>query len=195
MSCSGDQQDRPVGYDARVFEAIVAAFDADAGHYGFASRVAIPMSARYGDNVGALSPHVRIGGPTLIEHSETVEPSSGTAASKPLRFPVQWVNRPDLTFRGYAGTLASGRLRPGDPIVVARSGQEARIERTSRATATLPRRWPRMRWTLTLDREIDVSRGDILGVPPDARPEVSDQVAAHLIWMAEAPCCRAAPIS
>ncbi len=176
-----------VGYDAGVFDAIVAAFDADAGHYGFASRVAIPMSARYGDNVGALSPHMPwYRGPTLIEHLETVEPSSGTAASKPLRFPVQWVNRPDLTFRGYAGTLASGRVRPGDEVVVARSGQAARIERIVTGDGDLAEALAEDAVTLTLDREIDVSRGDIL-VAGDARPEVSDQVAAHLIWMAEAP--------
>ncbi len=176
-----------VGYDAGVFDAIVAEFDADAGHYGFASRVAIPMSARYGDNVGALSPHMPwYRGPTLIEHLETVEPSSGTAAAKPLRFPVQWVNRPDLTFRGYAGTLASGRVRPGDEVVVARSGQAARIERIVTGDGDLAEALAEDAVTLTLDREIDVSRGDIL-VAPDARPEVSDQVAAHLIWMAEAP--------
>ncbi len=176
-----------VGYDAGIFDAIVAEFDADAGHYGFASRVAIPLSARYGDNVSARSPHMPwYRGPTLIEHLETVELASGTAATKPLRFPVQWVNRPDLSFRGYAGTLASGRVRPGDDVVVARSGQAARVERIVTGDGDLAEAVAEDAVTLTLDREIDLSRGDIL-VPPDARPEVSDQFAAHLIWMAEAP--------
>ena len=175
-----------VGYDAGIFEAIVAEFDADAAHYGFASRVAIPLSARYGDNVSTRSPHMPwYRGPTLIEHLETVELASGTAATKPLRFPVQWVNRPDLSFRGYAGTLASGRVRPGDEVVVARSGQLARIERIVTGDGDRNEAVAEDAVTLTLDREIDVSRGDIL-VAPGARPEVSDQVAAHLIWMAEA---------
>ena len=176
-----------VGYDAAIFDAIVSEFDADAGHYGFASRVAIPLSARYGDNVSAPSAHMPwYRGPTLIEHLETVELASGTAATKPLRFPVQWVNRPDLSFRGYAGTLASGRIRPGDDVVVARSGQAARVERIVTGDGDRAEAVAEDAVTLTLDREIDLSRGDIL-VSPDARPEVSDQFAAHLIWMAEAP--------
>ncbi|HWJ74762.1 MAG TPA: sulfate adenylyltransferase subunit CysN [Kaistia sp.] len=176
-----------VGYDRSVFDSIVAAFDADAGHYGFATRVAIPISARYGDNVSRHSEHMPwYRGPTLIEHLESVELSSGAAATRPLRFPVQWVNRPDLTFRGYAGTLAAGTVRPGDEVVVARSGQVARVERIVTHDGDLAEASAEDAVTLTLDREIDLSRGDIL-VPPGARPDVSDQFAAHLIWMAEEP--------
>jgi bifunctional enzyme CysN/CysC len=174
-----------VDYDRAVYDAIVAAFDADADHYGFATRVAIPLSARRGDNVSTLSPNTDwYRGPTLIEHLENVELEPGT--DRPFRFPVQWVNRPDLTFRGYAGTIASGTVRPGDELVVARSGQLARIERIVTYDGDLASAGTNDAVTLTLDREIDVSRGDVL-VAAEARPEVSDQLAAHLIWMAEEP--------
>jgi len=174
-----------VGFDRGVYDAIVAAFDADAAHYGFASRVAIPLSARHGDNVSVLSPNTDwYRGPTLIEHLENVELEPGI--DRPFRFPVQWVNRPDLTFRGYAGTIASGTVRPGDELVVARSGQVAKIERIVTHDGDLGVAGTDEAVTLTLDREIDVSRGDVL-VAAEARPEVSDQLAAHLIWMAEEP--------
>ncbi|BCP51631.1 adenylyl-sulfate kinase [Kaistia sp. 32K] len=174
-----------VGYDQAVFERIVAEFDADADHYGFASRVAIPLSARFGDNVTAPSPSMGwYRGPTLLEHLETLELTP--SAERPFRFPVQWVNRPDLSFRGYSGTVASGEVRPGDAVVVARTGQPAKIERIVTYDGDQPVAATDDAVTLTLDREIDVSRGDIL-VPAEARPDVSDQFAAHLIWMAEAP--------
>ncbi|MBN9020145.1 MAG: sulfate adenylyltransferase subunit CysN [Rhizobiales bacterium] len=176
-----------VEFDRTVYERIVAAFDEDAGHYGFASRVAIPLSARFGDNVSFQSermPWYR--GPTLIEHLETVDLAPELAPSRPFRFPVQWVNRPDLSFRGYAGTVAEGEVSVGDEIVVARSGHAARIARIVSHDGDRESAAAEDAVTLTLDREIDVSRGDILA-PATARPEVSDQVAAHLIWMAEEP--------
>ena len=174
-----------VGYDRAVFDEILAAFEADAGHYGFASRLAIPISARFGDNVSARSADLGwYRGPTLIEHLETVELGVQSAAAGPLRLPVQWVNRPDLSFRGYAGTLASGSLAAGDEIVVARSGQTARVERIVTYDGDRARAAADDAVTLTLDREIDVSRGDVL-VSPDARPQVADQFAAHLIWMTD----------
>ena len=90
-----------VGYDRLVYERIVAAFDADAGHYGFASRVAIPLSARHGDNVSFASDNMPwYRGPTLIEHLEAIDPEGDARIGQPLRFPVQWVNRPDLSCRG-----------------------------------------------------------------------------------------------
>ncbi|MCX5480948.1 sulfate adenylyltransferase subunit CysN [Kaistia geumhonensis] len=176
-----------VGFDRSVYDAIVAAFDADAGNYTFSSRVAIPISARFGDNVSSQSPAMPwYRGPTLIEHLEGVELAADGAAAKPLRFPVQWVNRPDLSFRGYAGTIAAGAVRCGDEVVVARTGQAARVERIVTHDGDLASAEAEAAVTLTLDREIDVSRGDLL-VPSDARPEVADQFAAHLIWMADEP--------
>ncbi|MCX5513564.1 adenylyl-sulfate kinase [Kaistia algarum] len=176
-----------VGYDLAIYERIIAEFDADAGHYGFASRVAIPLSARFGDNVSFHSdamPWYR--GPTLIEHLETVEIEIDTLVPRPMRFPVQWVNRPDLTFRGYAGTLAGGTVEAGDEIVVARTGQTARVARIVTYDGDIASASAGDAVTLTLDREIDVSRGDVLA-PASTRPEVSDQFAAHLIWMADEP--------
>jgi bifunctional enzyme CysN/CysC len=172
-----------VGYDEAIYAEIVAQFDAEAAHYGFATRLAIPLSARFGDNVTARSPDMDwYRGPTLLDHLETLELTP--AIERPLRFPVQWVNRPDLTFRGYAGTVASGSVRPGETLVVARTGQPARVERIVAHGGDLAEAGPESAVTLTLDREIDVSRGDLL-VPAGARPEVSDQIAAHLIWMGE----------
>jgi bifunctional enzyme CysN/CysC len=99
---------------------------------------------------------------------------------------VQWVNRPDATFRGYAGTIAAGSAKPGDALIVARTGQTAKVARIVTRDGDCGAASAGDAVTLTLDREIDVGRGDVLA-PPDARPEVSDQIAAHVIWMAEEP--------
>ena len=103
---------------------------------------------------------------------------------KPFRMPVQWVNRPDLDFRGFSGTVVSGAIRPGESVAVARSGRVSRIARIVTADGDLPVASAGDAVTLTLADEIDVSRGDVLA-PPNARPELSDQFAAHLLWMAE----------
>jgi len=142
------------------------------------------MSARYGDNVIDKSPNTPwYGGATLLEHLETVSVDED-AVSKPFRFPIQWVNRPNATFRGYAGTVASGLVKRGDRVVVARTGQAAKIARLVTLDGDLDETEAASAVTLTLDAEIDASRGDIL-VAPDHRPEVSDQIAAHVIWMSE----------
>ncbi|MBN9011087.1 MAG: adenylyl-sulfate kinase, partial [Rhizobiales bacterium] len=124
-------------------------------------------------------------GPSLIGYLEEIDVTSEEAA-QPLRFPVQWVNRPDATFRGYAGTVAAGALRPGDGVLVARTGQAAHVVRIVTMDGDLPSAEAGASVTLTLDRELDASRGDVL-VAPGHRPEVSDQIAAHLIWMGEEP--------
>jgi bifunctional enzyme CysN/CysC len=117
----------------------------------------------------------------LLEHLETVKVADASTTG-PFRFPVQWVNRPDATFRGYAGTLAGGSAGAGDEVVVARSGEAARIDRIVTRDGDRSAVSAGDAVTLTLDREIDVGRGDILA-SPDHRPEFSDQVAAHVIWM------------
>jgi bifunctional enzyme CysN/CysC len=172
-----------VDFSEARFDEIRAAFAEFADAFDFKSLVAIPIAARDGDNVIARSertPWYR--GPSLLEHLESVDVSANAEAGQ-LRFPVQWVNRPDANFRGYTGTLAGGAVKPGDDIVVARTGAIARVARIVTYDGDLHEASAGSAVTLTLDRELDASRGDVFSAP-DARPEVSDQISAHLIWMA-----------
>ena len=171
-----------VDFDEERFNEIRDAFAEFAESFKFETIVAIPIAARDGDNVIERSERTQwYRGPSFLEHLETVDVEDGSAEGA-LRFPVQWVNRPDRNFRGYAGTLAGGSVGQGDGIIVARTGEEARIDRIVTHDGDLPTAKAGDAVTLTLDREIDVSRGDIFS-PVDDRPEISDQVAAHLIWM------------
>jgi bifunctional enzyme CysN/CysC len=173
-----------VGFDPLTYERIVADYTAFAAALGFASIVAIPISARHGDNVIRSSANTPwYCGPALLDHLETVDVTRDTSA-QPFRFPVQWVNRPNLDFRGYAGTVASGMIRTGDPIVVAGSGRASRIRQLVTYDGPLDEAGAGDAVTIVLEDEIDVARGDLL-VTPQARPEVSDQFAAHVIWMSE----------
>ena len=171
-------------YSQAVFERIVTEYQAFAQAFGFETLQAIPLSARYGDNVLEKSPHMPwYGGPTLVEHLETVDVTTDLTA-KPFRLPVQWVNRPDLNFRGFSGTIASGSVKPGDAVVVAKSGQASRVKAVVTYDGDLPVGVAGQAVTVTLEDEIDISRGDVLAAP-QARPEVADQFQAHLIWMSE----------
>ncbi|MGJ4927596.1 sulfate adenylyltransferase subunit CysN [Bradyrhizobium sp. HKCCYLS2038] len=171
-----------VDYKKEVFDRIVGDYAAFAAGLGFASMTPIPISARFGDNVIERSGNTPwYHGPCLIDHLETVE-VAGHGASTAFRFPVQWVNRPDLDFRGYAGTIASGEVSPGDAVLVAASGRTSRVSRIVTYDGDLPRASAGDAVTLTLTDEIDIGRGDML-VSPAERPEVADQFAAHLIWM------------
>ena len=173
-----------VDFDEGRFAEIRDAFAAFAEPLGFASMMAIPLSARHGDNVIARSARTPwFDGPPLLDYLETVNVDAA-AADAPFRLPVQWVNRPDASFRGYAGTIVAGSVKPGDRVAIARTGQTATVARIVTMDGDLTEAASGSAVTLTLDREIDVSRGDILS-PPDRRPEVSDQVAAHVIWMAD----------
>ena len=170
------------GFDEARYEKIRVAFLELADTFAFSSVCAIPVAARTGDNVTRRSEHTPwYRGPTLLEQLETVEVADSSTAGS-FRFPVQWVNRPDATFRGYAGTLAGGSARPGDEVVVVRNGEAARIERIVTRDADLQAAYAGDAVTLTLDREVDVGRGDILS-PPNQLPDLSDQIAAHVIWM------------
>ena len=173
-----------VDYQQETFDRIAADYMTFATELGFTSIVPIPISARYGDNVVEPSkkmPWYR--GPALLDYLETVDVQSDDLA-KPFRFQVQWVNRPNLDFRGYAGTVASGRIGKGDAVVVAASGRTSRIQDIVTYDGSLNAAQAGDAVTLTLDDEIDIARGDVL-VEPTARPEVSDQFAAHIIWMNE----------
>jgi bifunctional enzyme CysN/CysC len=173
-----------VDYSQKVFDDIVADFRAFSAKLGFASEVAIPLSARYGINVMAKSPETPwYKGPSLLEHLETVDVDAALA-DKPFRLPVQWVNRPNLDFRGFSGTIAGGKVKPGDTVVVAKSGKTSTVTRIVTQDGDLPEAVAGDAITLTLADEVDISRGDVLAAP-DARPAVSSQFAAHLLWMAE----------
>ena len=171
-----------VGFDRAVFEQIASSFRRFAGGLGFKNIQAIPVSARYGDNVSSLSERTPwYAGPHLLDYLERVDVEDDRA-DKPFRMPVQWVNRPNSDFRGFSGTVASGNVKPGDDIVLLPSAQTTRIERIIGAGGDLDAAQARDSVTVTLADEIDISRGDMLAALRD-RPQVADQFAAHLVWM------------
>jgi len=173
-----------VDFSQATFNAIVAEFRDFAARLSFENLIAIPVSARYGDNVttpGDRTPWYN--GASLLDHLETIDVET-ESADQPFRMPVQWVNRPNLDFRGFSGTIVSGRVAPGDRIAVAKSGRATRVNRIVTADGELAQASAGQAVTLVLDDEIDISRGDILA-GPEARPEVADQFAAHILLMAE----------
>ncbi|MGH6866969.1 MAG: sulfate adenylyltransferase subunit CysN [Methyloceanibacter sp.] len=173
-----------IEFDQDRFEAIAEDFVAFAGPLSFELITAVPVSALRGDNVTGPSPHMHwYHGPTLLGHLETVDVRT-KASNVPFRFPVQWVNRPHLDFRGYAGTVASGSVRPGDEVVIQPSGKRVHVARIVTADGDLEEAREGDAITLTFAEEVDVSRGDVLSAP-DSGPEVADQIAARLIWFDE----------
>ena len=172
-----------VGFERDVFEAIAADYRAAVATAGFRSVDAIPISARHGDNVVARSANMPwYVGPALLEALETVRPT-GTA-NGPFRMPVQWVSRPNADFRGFAGTIAVGTVRPGDTVTTSGSGQSAVVSRIVTFDGDLPSARAGDAVTLVLDHEIDVSRGDALA---DARDpfHAADQFSAHMVWLSD----------
>ncbi len=175
-----------IGFAEEPFVDIRNEFAEFGASLGFESLVTIPVAARHGDNVTERSARTPwYGGPTLLEHLEEIDVADRSDEGA-FRFPVQWVNRPDSSFRGYTGTVAAGTVRPGDAVVVARTGQTAAVKRIVTMDGDRGEAAAGDAVTLTTDVEIDIGRGDILA-PPDRRPDVSDQIAAHVIWMAEEP--------
>lgn len=175
-----------VNYDHAVFERIVGEYASFAANLGFRTMIPIPTSGRFGDNVTARSgntPWYR--GETLLEHLEKVSVEEDTALI-PFRFPVQWVNRPNQDFRGFSGTIASGAVAVGESIVVAASGVQSHVARILAPSGDVERATAGEAVTICLADEVDVARGDVL-VPTADRPAVSDQFAAHLLWMDEEP--------
>jgi bifunctional enzyme CysN/CysC len=174
------------GFDPVVFDAIVEEYQAFAAGLGFETVQPIPLSARYGDNVtekSARTPWYE--GPTLVERLESIDAES-TLSARPFRMHVQWVNRPDQSFRGYSGTVASGTVRVGDRIVVAASGKESTVARLVTYDGDLETASAGQAITVVLADEIDIARGDVL-TEAKARPEVIDQFTAHVLWMTEQP--------
>ncbi len=180
-----------IGFDQARFEAIRAEYEAAAASFGFTTLLAIPLAARFGDNLvfpSLRTPWYR--GPTLLEHLETV--ALAPAAERPFRMPVQWVNRPNADFRGYAGTIASGRVRTGDAVVAAGFSRPTTIARIVTADGDLPEAAQGDAVTLVLADELDVSRGDVLA-DAAAPATTADQFQAHLIWLTAAPLVSGRP--
>jgi bifunctional enzyme CysN/CysC len=175
-----------VGFEARCFEEIATRFSAFAAGLQGASIWAIPLAAKFGDNItvrSARMPWYR--GPTLLEHLHSVEISNGDD-QRPFRFPVQWINRPNGEVRGYCGTIASGKIAPGDEMLIAGSGRSVRVKEIVTFDGPLGCARAGDAVTLTLESEIDIARGDLLA-DPGAPPEFVDQFAAHVIWLSEHP--------
>lgn len=169
-----------LAYSEAVFTEIREQFAAFAATFNFADVTAIPLSALKGDNLSQRSPHMHwYAGPTLLGYLETVEPE--LPPGDKAVFPVQWVNRPDHSFRGFSGTVAQGTFAVGDEICVSTSGQTSRIAEIVTMDGSLPRAARGAAVTLRLAREIDASRGDILSLA-NAPLELTDQLEATLVW-------------
>ena len=171
-----------VDFDHGVFDRILAEFTGFAETLGFKDIKAIPMSARYGDNVSARSARMPwYSGPHLLDYLEAVNVDDDRAG-KPFRMPVQWVNRPNSDFRGFAGTIVSGSAQPGDAVAILPSGKVSKIKAIIGAGGEAEAAESGDAVTITLADEIDIARGDMLAAVRD-RPQVADQFAAHLVWM------------
>ena len=180
-----------IDFDQARFNEICAEYEAAVASFGFATLLAIPLAARFGDNVVSSSARTPwYTGPTLLQHLETVTLEQATEG--PFRMPVQWVNRPSSNFRGYAGTIASGRLRPGDPVMAAGSGRQTTVARIVTADGDLEEAARGDAVTLVLADELDVSRGEVLAAV-DKPVASADQFQAHLIWLAAAPLVSGRP--
>ena len=176
-----------VDYSADRFAEIVADYRAFADTLGIGEIVAIPLSGVEGDNIVAPSAATDwYRGPSLIDHLETVEIELVDDQARPLRMPVQWVNRPSQSFRGFAGQIASGVVRPGDTVRVLPSGKTSTVERIVTMTGDLDEAVAGQSITLCLADEIDCSRGDVIAAVADA-PEAADQFDATIVWMADEP--------
>ena len=176
-----------VGYDPATFDRIVADYRAFADELGTGAFQAIPISGFKGDNVAARSERTAwYDGPSLIEHLETVELDAERDLALPFRMPVQWVNRPDLDFRGFAGVVASGTVKPGDAVRVLPSGRTTSVARVVTFDGDLPEGVAGQSLTLTLADEVDCSRGDVLAAATEP-PEAADRFEATIVWMADEP--------
>jgi bifunctional enzyme CysN/CysC len=174
-----------VGYDQRVFDEIAADYRACAQGIGISEFLSIPISGFKGDNITTLSSNTPwYKGPSLIEHLETVPLDTTAQQSKPFRMPVQWVNRPNLDFRGFAGLIASGTVKPGAAVRVLPSGKTTTISRIVTQAGDLTQAVAGQAVTLTFADEVDCSRGDVISVA-DAPAQVADQFEATIVWMAD----------
>lgn len=183
-----------IDYGQAAFESICNDYRAFAEPLNFKDITTIPISALTGANVLDRSDQMPwYQGPTLMEHLESVNVATDQV-DQPFRMPVQWVNRPNLDFRGFSGTIAAGEVRVGDEIVVLPSGQKSRVKSIVTFDGELDYAIAEQAVTLTLEDEIDIARGDLL-VAPKARPEVADNLAVDLLWIGEKPLSVGHPYS
>ena len=175
-----------VGYSQARFDEIVRDYTAFAKQIGMADFLPIPLSGLRGDNMIAKSPEMPwYDGPSLLEHLETAPVNNSRMIDRPFRMPVQWVNRPNLDFRGFAGQIGAGVVRTGDAIRVLPSGKTTTVKSIVTYDGDLDQAVAGQSVTLTFADEIDCSRGDVITVA-DAPCEVADQFEATLVWMDEA---------
>ncbi|MEL1251304.1 sulfate adenylyltransferase subunit CysN [Aurantiacibacter gilvus] len=177
-----------VDYDQSTFEHIVADYRSFAQEIGIAEFTPIPISGFKGDNI-ASAPSANTPwytGPSLIEHLETVEIANAVAQAGSFRMPVQWVNRPNLDFRGFSGLIASGSVKPGDAVRIVPSGKTSTVDRIVTMNGDLDEAVAGQSVTLTLADEVDVSRGSVIAAADDP-PESADQFEANVVWLSDQP--------
>ncbi len=176
-----------IGYDQARYDAIVADYSAFAASIGIEAFTAMPISGFKGDNITAPSANTPwYSGPTLMGHLEAVDVNTAAEAAGVFRMPVQWVNRPNLDFRGFSGLIANGTVKPGDAVRVLPSGKTSTVTRIVTLDGDLDQAVAGQSVTLCLADEIDCSRGDVLAAA-DAPPQVADQFETSLVWMADEP--------
>ncbi len=172
-----------VGYDQPVFDTIVKDYTDFARSIGIESFTAMPISGFKGDNITTKSENTDwYTGPTLVEHLETVEVLSSADAEKPFRMPVQWVNRPNLDFRGFSGLIATGSVKPGDAIRVLPSGKTSTVTRVVTLGQDLDEAVAGQSVTVCFADEVDCSRGDVISLA-DNPPQAADQFEATIVWL------------
>ncbi len=175
-----------VDFDQQIYDEIVDDYEAFSEQLNFERITAIPMSALEGDNVVERSTKTPwYSGPTLIGYLETVD-AHRSLVNEPFRMPVQWVNRPDRTFRGFSGTVVSGKVAAGDQVRILPSGEVATVDEIVLHKETLPEAITDHAITITFDKEVDCSRGDVIVAAKDPS-EVADQFEANLVWMDQEP--------
>ncbi len=174
-----------IGYDQARYDAIVADYTEFAKSIGIESFTAMPISGFKGDNITQASANTPwYTGPDLVAHLESVEVNSAADAQRPFRMPVQWVNRPNLDFRGFSGLIASGSVKPGDAIRVLPSGKTSTISRVVTLDGDLESAAAGQSVTVCFADEIDCSRGDVIAAA-DTPPEAADQFEATVVWLAD----------
>ncbi len=176
-----------VDYDQKVFDDIVADYALFAQSIGIESFTAMPISGFKGDNITGPSANTPwYTGPNLVEHLETVEVNSARDASLPFRMPVQWVNRPNLDFRGFSGLIASGSVKPGDAIRVLPSGKTSTVSKIVTLGNELDQAVAGQSVTICFADEVDCSRGDVIALT-DNPPQAADQFASTIVWLNDDP--------